>query len=164
MIQLAAFLPTSPAPHTDIHGMDLDQDQAHALIYGLANGRVSQQQIATMASDVAKVSSDGVVGVGHTLVAGRTGWSHWASTLADALPQRGGTESRSDHSKGSQLDTVRETLSGNQQSAIEYGVGALEGGVTRFVFGRDVIDAARAAFPDAPDAPDVFPAHLTVHE
>jgi hypothetical protein len=86
MIQLAAFLPTSPAPHTDIHGMDLDQDQAHALIYGLANGRVSQQQIATMASDVAKVSSEGVVGVGHTIVAGRTGWSHWASTLADALP------------------------------------------------------------------------------
>lgn len=56
---------------------------------------------------------------------------------------------------------MRETLSGNQQSAIEYGVGALEGGVTRFVFGRDVIDAARAAFPDARD---VFPAHLTVHE
>jgi hypothetical protein len=77
MIQLAAFLPTSPAPHTDIHGMDLDQDQAHALIYGLANGRVSQQQIATMASVVAKVSSEGVVGVGHTIVlaepAGRTG-------------------------------------------------------------------------------------------
>jgi hypothetical protein len=51
-------------------------------------------------------------------------------------------------------------LSGKQQAAIEYGVGALAGGVTRFVFGRDVIEAARAAFADAPD---VFPAHLTVH-
>jgi hypothetical protein len=35
-------------------------------------------------------------------------------------------------------------LTGKRQAAIEYGVGALAGGVTRFVFGRDVIDASRA--------------------
>jgi hypothetical protein len=58
-----------------------------------------------------------------------------------------------------QLDTVRENLSGKQQSAIEYGVGALTGGVTRFVFGRDVIEASRTAFASAPEA---FPAHLTI--
>src|SRR4051812_45980418 len=33
----------------DIHGMNLDQDQAHALVFGLTNERVSQQQIAAMA-------------------------------------------------------------------------------------------------------------------
>jgi len=38
----------------DIHGMDYDQDQAHALVYGLSNDQVSQQQIATMASDLAR--------------------------------------------------------------------------------------------------------------
>jgi hypothetical protein len=143
----------------DIHGMDLDQDQAHALVYGLSNGRVSQQQIATMATDLANVSSEGVVGVGHRIAAGSTDWSHWASTLADTLPN-GAAESLVRTIQTGQLDTVRANLSGKQQAAIEYGVGALAGGVTRFVFGRDVIDAARAAFPAAPD---VFPAHLAVH-
>ncbi len=38
----------------DIHGMDLDQNQAHALVDGLSNGRVSQQQIETMAEDLAR--------------------------------------------------------------------------------------------------------------
>jgi hypothetical protein len=50
-------------------------------------------------------------------------------------------------------------LGGKQRAAIEYGVGALAGGVTRFVFGRDVIEAARAAFAAAPE---VFPPHLAV--
>ncbi|MCX6499366.1 MAG: hypothetical protein NTU93_11290 [Arthrobacter sp.] len=144
----------------DIHGMDLDQDQAHALVYGLSNGRVSQNQIATMATDVAKVSSEGVVGVGHKIAAGSTDWSHWASTLADTLPS-GAAQSLVRTIQTGQLDTVRENLSDKQQSAIKYGVGAVAGGVTRFVFGREVIDAARGAFPDAPEA---FPAHLAVHE
>lgn len=142
----------------DIHGMDLDQDQAHALVYGLSNGRVSQQQIATMATDLANVSSEDVVGVGRRIAAGSTDWSHWASTLADTLPG-GAAQSLVRTIQTGQLDTVRVNLSGEQQAAIEYGVGALAGGVTRFLFGRDVIDAARAAFADAPD---VFPAHLAV--
>jgi hypothetical protein len=54
---------------------------------------------------------------------------------------------------------VRLNLSGKQQAAIEYGVGALTGGVTRFLFGREVVDAARVAFADAPDE---FPAHLAI--
>lgn len=143
----------------DIHGMDLDQDQAHALVYGLSNERVSQQQIATMASDLSKVSSEGVVGVGNRIAAGRTDWSHWASTLADTLPG-GAAQSLVRTMQTGQLDTVRENLSGKQQATIEYGVGALAGGVTRFVFGRDVIVAARAAFADAPDE---FPAHLAIN-
>jgi hypothetical protein len=42
---------------------------------------------------------------------------------------------------------------------VEYGVGALVGGITRFVFGREVVDAAQSAFSDAPDT---FPAYLDV--
>ena len=34
-----------------------------------------------------------------------------------------------------QLDTVRENLTGRQQAAVEYGVGATAAGVTRFLFG-----------------------------
>lgn len=142
----------------DIHGMELDQDQAHALVYGLSNGRVSPRQIATMAADVAATSDGGVVGVGQRIAAGHGDWSHWATTLAEALPA-GGARSLVGTIQTGQLDTVREGLSDQQQSAIEYGVGAVVGGVTRFVFGRDVIDAARAAFA-AP--PDTFPAHLAV--
>jgi hypothetical protein len=143
----------------DIHGMDLDQDQAHALVYGLSNERVSQQQIATMATDLSNASSEGVVGVGNRIAAGRTDWSHWASTLADTLPG-GAAQSLVRTMQTGQLDTVRENLSEKQQATIEYGVGALAGGVTRFVFGRDVILSARAAFADAPD---VFPAHLALN-
>ena len=38
-------------------------------------------------------------------------------------------------------------------------VGALASRITRFVFGREVVDAARSAFSDAPDT---FPAYLDV--
>ena len=142
----------------DIHGMDLDKDQALALVYGLSNERVSQKQIATMATDLSSASSEGVVGVGNRIAAGRTDWSHWANTLADTLPG-GAAQSLVRTMETGQLDAVRENLSGKQQATIEYGVGALAGGVTRFVFGREVIVAARAAFAEAPDT---FPEHLAV--
>lgn len=142
----------------EIHGMELDQDQAHALVYGLSNSRVSQQQIATMATDLANISSDGLTGVGHKIAAGRTDWSHWATTLADTLPA-GAAQSLVRTIQTGQLDAVRVNLSGQQQAAIEYGIGALVGGVTRFAFGSDVIEAARAAFGEAPD---VFPSHLAI--
>jgi hypothetical protein len=138
--------------------MDLDKDQALALVYGLSNERVSQKQIATMATDISSASPEGIVGVGNKISAGRTDWSHWANTLADTLPG-GAAQSLVRTMETGQLDVVRENLSGKQQATIEYGVGALAGGVTRFVFGRDVIVAARAAFADAPD---MFPEHLAV--
>jgi hypothetical protein len=142
----------------DIHNKDLDKDQAHALVYGLTNERVSQQQIATMATDLASLSTGGAVGVGHAIAAGRSDWSHWANTLADTLPG-GAAQSLVRTIQTGQLDTVRLNLSGKQQAATEYGVGALAGGVTRFLFGREVVDAARVAFADAPDE---FPTHLAI--
>jgi hypothetical protein len=142
----------------DIHNMDLDKDQAHALVYGLSNERVGQQQIATMATDLARMSTGDAVGVGHAIAAGRSDWSHWANTLADTLPG-GAAQSLVRTIQTGQLDTVRSNLTGKQQTAIEYGVGAVAGGVTRFLFGRDVVDAARVAFADAPDE---FPTHLAI--
>jgi hypothetical protein len=140
----------------DIHGMRLDKDQAHALVYGLTNERVSPQQIATMATDVATVSAGGTVGVAHSIHEGRQDWSHWANTLADTLPG-GAAQSLVRTIQTGQLDDVRQNLGEKQQAVIEYGVGALAGGVTRFVFGREVIQAARDAFAEAPGE---FPAHL----
>jgi hypothetical protein len=140
----------------DIHALELDKDQAHALVYGLTNERVSQQQIATMATDVAKMSSEGTVGVAHSIHEGRQDWSHWANTLADTLPG-GAAQSLVRTIQTGQLNDVRENLGEKQQAVIEYGVGAFAGGVTRFVFGREVIQAARVAFATAPGE---FPAHL----
>jgi hypothetical protein len=137
----------------DIHGMVLDEDQARALVYGLSNGRVSQHQIAAMATELANASSEG--GVGHRNAPVST---DWASTLAEALP-KGAARSFVKTIQTRQLDAMRENLSGKQQAAVGYGVEVLAGGVTRFVFGRDVISAARTAFPDAPDA---FPAQLAL--
>ena len=47
---------------------------------------------------------------------------------------------------------------GTLGKTIPFGVGAVVGGVGSFVFGRDVVKAARLAFPQAPD---VFPEELT---
>lgn len=133
----------------DIHGIEYDRDQAHALVFGLTNERVSQQQIAQMAADVANTSPD-AAGVG--------GGAQWASTLADALPG-GAAQSLVRTMQTGQLDAVRDGMTGKQQAAVDYGVQAVTGGVTRFVFGRDVVKSARTAFP-AP--PLEFPAHLAV--
>ncbi|PZE30110.1 hypothetical protein [Curtobacterium sp. MCBD17_028] len=142
----------------DIHGLEYDHDQAQALVYGITNERVSQQQIATMASDLARTSTDADASVGKSIAAGKGDWSHWASTLADTLPG-GAAQSLVRTIQTGQLETVRETLTGKQQSTIEYGVGALTGGVARFVFGRDVILSTRSAFPEPPQE---FPDHLAV--
>jgi hypothetical protein len=95
----------------DIHDMALDKEQAHALVYGLSNGRVSQQRIATMAADLANTSTGGAAGVGRAIAASRGDWSHWANTLADTLP---GTAAQSlvRTIQTGRLDTVRPTLSG----------------------------------------------------
>jgi hypothetical protein len=142
----------------DIHRMDLDQEQAHALVYALSNGRVSQNQIATMASDLAQSSNPEVVSVGQTIAGGRRDWGHWANTLADSLPG-GAAQSLVRGVQTGVLEDIRGGPDGRRQAAVEYGVGALVGGITRFVFGREVVDAAQSAFSDAPDT---FPAYLDV--
>ena len=45
------------------------------------------------------------------------------------------------------------------QTAVELSVDAVLGSTSRFVFGREVVVAARGAFPPAPDA---FPDYLAV--
>jgi hypothetical protein len=142
----------------DIHHMDLDTDQAHALVYGLSNGRVSQQRIAAMATELATGSKGSAAGAGYAIAAGCGDWSQWANTLADTLP---GDTAKAfvRHIQTGHLDNLRSNFSGKQQAAAEYGAGAVAGGITRFVFGREVVDAARTAFADPPDT---FPAHLAI--
>ena len=142
----------------DIHGKDLDQEQAHALVYGLSNGRVSQKQIATMASDLAQSSNPEIVSASQTTAGGRKDLGYWADTLADFLPG-GAAQSLVRGMQTGVLEDIRGGPNGRQQAAVDYGAGALVGGITRFVFGREVVDAAHSAFADAPDT---FPAYLDV--
>jgi hypothetical protein len=142
----------------DIHGMDLDQQQAHALVLGLSNDRVSQKQIATMASDLAQSSNSEIVSVSQMIADAHKDQGHWANTLADFLPG----EAAQRLVRGVQtgvLEDIRVEPGGKKQAAVEYGVGALVDGIARFVFGRELVNAARSAFSDAPDT---FPAYLDV--
>jgi hypothetical protein len=141
----------------DIHGLAYDQEQAQALVYGLSNGRVSQKQIATMATDLAESNQVGH-SVGQSIAGGREDWSHWANTLADSLPG-GAAQSLVRGVQTGVLEDVRAGLENTQQAAVEYGVGALVGGITRFVFGREVVDAAQSAFSSPPAT---FPEYLDV--
>ena len=140
----------------EIHDMDLDPDQMRALVYGLTNGRVASRQIAQMAADLAQ--SRQATDVGREIASGREDWSHWAETLAHSLPAGAAQELVRGVQTG-QLENVRSGLGKNQQAAVEYGVGAIVGGLTRFVFGREVLGSAKEAFPDAPHE---FPDHLVV--
>jgi hypothetical protein len=142
----------------DIHGLEYDQQQAHALVLGLSNGRVSQQQIAAMAADLALSSEAGVASGGQSIPDGPKDWSRWAETLADSLPG-GQAQSLVRGVATGVLEDVRAGLGDKQQETVEYGVGALVGGATRFVFGRQVVEATRSAFPEAPSG---FPGHLHV--
>lgn len=140
----------------EIHDMRLDEDQSKALVYGLSNERVSQNQISAMANDVARAQGS-ASGLGEELAAAQD-WSHWANTLASQLPGSAASDLVRTVQTG-QFDTMRSGLTDGQQSVIEYGVGAVAGGMTRFVFGRDVVSATRVAFAEAPE---VFPAHLAI--
>src|SRR5665648_1192810 len=57
------------------------------------------------------------------------------------------------------LEDVRAGLDDKQRATVEYGVGALVGGTTRFVFGRDVVGGARSAFAQVPAE---LPDHLDI--
>ena len=141
----------------EIHGMHLDQDQSKALVYGLSNDRVSQRQISAMATDVARATRS-ASGLGEQLATAQDDWSHWANTLASQLPGTAAGDLVRAVQTG-QFDTMRNGFSDGQQSIVEYGVGAVAGGVTRFVFGREVVNATRVAFAEAPQD---FPPHLAV--
>lgn len=142
----------------DIHGLEYDQQQAHALVYGLSNGRVSQEEISARAADLANSSDAEGATVGQRIAGGRKDWSHWAETLADSLPG-GHAQSLVRGVASGVLEDVRTGVGEKRQEAAEYGVGAIVGGATKFVFGRQVVDAARSAFPGAPTD---FPKHLDV--
>jgi hypothetical protein len=110
-----------------------------------------------MATDLAQATSSPAT-VGKDIALGHQDWAHWADTLSRSLPA-GAAQKLVSGMKTGQLEEVRAGLGAKQQAAVEYGVGAVVGGVTRFVFGREVVEAAQQAFAEAPAE---FPPHLEI--
>jgi hypothetical protein len=142
----------------DIHGLELDQQQAQALVFGLSNAQMEQRQIAAMATQLAETSKASTAGRAPLDPHGRKDWSNWANTLATSLPG-GAAQSLVRGVQTGVLDDVRAGLGDKQQAAVDYGASALVNGATKFVFGRRVIEASKTAFAQAPET---FPAYLDV--
>lgn len=140
----------------DIYGIELDRQQAHALVYGLTNGQISQQQIAVLATELTKPSGSDSIDSEPKHVCDRKELSQWTDTLAESLPS-GATQNLAYGLGSGVIDVIQSDLSEKQQTVAELGIGAVAGGVTRFVFGREVVEAARSAFAEAPEA---FPEYL----
>lgn len=139
----------------DIHSIRYDKVQARAVVYGLSNSSIGQGDVARMAADLAQ-SRGSAVDLGHDIAAGRGDWSHWAETVASAVPG-GIAEEFIQGIETGRLEDVRSGMSTKKQAFVEYGVGAIAGGVSRFAFGKAVVDASHEAF----SAPPIdFPSHL----
>ncbi|MFV0451033.1 MAG: hypothetical protein ACK5LS_02135 [Propioniciclava sp.] len=65
----------------DLHSLDLDDDQARALVYGLSSDRLSQADIASMAADLATAPPSGPVDVGQRIVPIAESWEGFLAAL-----------------------------------------------------------------------------------
>lgn len=142
---------------TELNGIEIhDAERARPLILGMLLGQKSQSQVSQL---VLQAAGAGGVDTARKVATGTVGKAlpgAWGEVLAQQLPD----------SALAPLATVlaREALKGSAKfgagivgKALPFGVGAVVGGVGSFTFGRDVVKAARLAFPAAPDE---FPAAL----
>lgn len=145
---------------TELHGIPVsDAERARPLVYGMLLGQKSQSQVTKL---VFQAAGAGGVNQART-VAGTVGHGlpkGWGEVLTQQLPD----------SALSPLATVlaREALknsaklgAGTLGKVIPFGIGAVVGGVGSFTFGRDVVKAARIAFPVPPSE---FPQALVEFE
>lgn len=134
----------------ELHGIPVDDpERAKPLVLGMLLGQKSQSQVNKLVMNAvgiggvsaAKSSASGVVG--KALPKG------WGEVLTEQLPESAlapltialGRES---------IKLGGKLSAGAVGKAIPFGVGAVIGGVGSFTFGRDVVKAARMAFPESP--------------
>lgn len=141
---------------TELHGIEVsDAERAQPLVFGMLLGQKSQSQVTKI---VYQAAGAGGVTQART-VAGTVGQAlpnGWGEVLTQQLPD----------SALAPLATVlaREAMktsakfgAGTLGKAIPFGFGAVIGGVGSFTFGRDVVKAARIAFPTPPaDFPEAL--------
>jgi hypothetical protein len=141
----------------ELHGIEVkDAERARPLVFGMLLGEKSQSKVTKL---VLEASGAGGVNrarmVANSKIAqgtvGRALPKGWGEVLTQQLPD----------SALAPLATVlaRQALKASGAvgartlgKAIPFGVGAIVGGVGSFTFGRDVVKAARLAFPAPPKA------------
>jgi hypothetical protein len=141
----------------ELHGTAVnDVGRARPLVLGMLLGEKSQTQVSKL---VLSAVGAGGVDQARTAATGAVGKvlpQGWGDILTQQMPD----------SALAPLTVViaREALkasgrlgAGTLGKAIPFGVGAVVGGLGSFYFGRDVVKAARLAFPESPTA---FPAWL----
>jgi len=135
---------------TELHGIEVrDAERARSLVFGMLLGEKSQSKVTAL---VLEASGAGGVNRARAVAKGTVGKAMpkgWGEVLTQQLPD----------SALAPLATVlaRQALKAGSKvvprtlgKAVPFGVGAIVGGVGSFTFGRDVVKAARLAFPTAP--------------
>lgn len=142
---------------TEVHGIEVrDAERARPLVFGMLLGEKSQSKVSKL---VMQAAGAGSINTARTVAAGRVGKAlpqGWGEVLTQQLPD----------SALAPLATVlaRQALKAGGKVAgrtvgklFPFGIGAVIGGVGSYTFGRDVVKAARLAFPTTPVA---FPESL----
>ena len=134
----------------ELHGFEVKEtERAQPLVFGILLGEKSQSKVTHL---VLEASGAGGINKARTIaggVAGKALPQGWGEVLTQQLPD----------SALAPLATVlaRQALKASGAvgartlgKAIPFGLGAVVGGVGSYTFGRDVVRAARAAFPTPP--------------
>lgn len=135
---------------TELQGIEVtDAERARPLIFGMLVGQKSQSKVSKLVLQAAGAGGVDTARTSATKVATKALPEGWGEVLAQQLPD----------SALAPVATViaREALkvstkfgAGTLGKAIPFGIGAVVGGMGSFTFGRDVVKAARLAFPAAP--------------
>ncbi|WP_291382237.1 hypothetical protein [Demequina sp.] len=142
---------------TELHGIEVtDAERARPLVFAMLLGEKSQSKVAKL---VFQAAGAGSVDHARTLAAGTLGRAlpdGWGEVLTQQLPDSALAPVATVIARQA-LKTSAKFGAGTLGKAIPFGVGAVIGGVGSFTFGRDVVKAARIAFPTPPtDFPDVL--------
>ena len=145
---------------TELHGIEVtDAERARPLVLGMLLGQKSQSKISGMVLSAAGVKT-GLATKAATGAVSKALPAGWGEMLTQQLPD----------SALAPVSTViaREALKATGKvggrtvgKILPFGIGAVVGGVGSYTFGRDVVKAARGAFPTPPTG---FPPALLEYE
>jgi hypothetical protein len=134
----------------ELHGIQVtDAERARPLVLGMLLGQKSQSQVSKLVLNAVGAGGVDQARTAATGVMGKAMPGGWGDVLTQQLPDSAlapltvviGREA---------LKTGGKLGAGTLGKAIPFGVGAIIGGMGSYYFGRDVVKAARLAFPVSP--------------
>jgi hypothetical protein len=141
----------------ELNGMAVnDAARAQPLVFGMLLGEKSQSQVTRVVLGAIPGMADADARTVAAGVAGKALPKGWGEVLTQQLPDSALAPVLTVLAREA-LKTSGKVSAGVLGKAIPFGVGAVIGGVGSFTFGRDVVKAARVAFPEPPvDFPAVL--------